>query len=518
MLIPPAQPDVLGFLRRSARVAPLRMAVAHPGGSISYVQLQARVDALANTLRTLLGTARREPVAVVIEHDPEVPELYLGVMAAGHAVVPISSRLPDEAIARIVAKAGARIGILAPSIAARRAAIASVAADARWMVYGGDAVMKPLPEREVSLPDGTAMVCFTSGTTGEPKGVVLTHLNLVVHGLTAATVYRHSGDNVIVNPMPLAHFAGASRVILATVNAGGHVILPGFQPEQLCRAIEQWQGTHAMIVPTMAADLLTCDMERHDLSSLHTLVYGTAPMPLAAARQLATRMSCGLINGYGLTESSALATALEPEDHRRALAENDEALLGSIGHAAPGVELRVLDRDLKDVGIGGVGQIALRGLKISPGYLDNPRETAAKFVTGGWLLTGDQGKLLPDDNVTLLGRLDDMIISGGLNVQPGEVEREAVLISGLAQCAAFGVASERWGQEVRLAVVAAPGARLEAEAIRQFLRTRLDPYKVPKQIHLVDALPRTSVGKVQRFRLAEQWGDGGLANPRKNEA
>lgn len=501
-------PDVLAFLRRSARVAPTALAVASPDGALDYSQLLARVETLAGQLRSALGSGRREPVVVVAEHDPAVPELYFGVMASGHAVVPLSSRLPDEAIARIVSRSGARIGILSPSVAGRLKSVAATADTARWIAYGDDPgrVSLPDPEQAIDLPAGTAMVCFTSGTTGEPKGVILTHLNLVVHGLTASLVYRVMGRNVHVTPLPLAHFAGASRVIIATVNAGAHVILPGFDSRELFAAIARWKGTHVVVVPTMVGDLLAIEPERFDLSSLTTMVCGTAPLPMPAARQLVSRMQCGIVNGYGLTESSALATSLGPEAHKRAVAEGNEELLGSIGQAAPGVELRILGKDYLEVPHGDVGQIAMRGLKISPGYLNNPAENAAKFLPDGWLLTGDQGRLLPGDNVALLGRLDDMIISGGLNVQPGEIEREAALVPGLAQCAAFGVRSQRWGQEVRLAVVAAAGTQLESEAVRQFLRTRLDPYKVPKQVHIMVDLPRTAVGKVQRFRLAEQWG------------
>ena len=500
--------DVVALLRRSARIAPDALAVAAPGYSINYAELLARVESVAAMLRDALGSGRCEPVAVVTEHDPAVPELYLGVMAAGHAVVPLSARLPDEAIARVVARSGTRLGILSPTVAGRLRAISGVADTAAWRAYGSALSNPVVPQRIVDLPAGTAMVCFTSGTTGEPKGVILTHLNLVIHGLTSANVYRVFGRNVTVNPMPLAHLAGASRVIIAIVNAGAHVILPGFEPDLLCTSIARWGGTHVMVVPTMVSDLLAGDFGRHDLSSLHTLVCGTAPLPMPVARELVTRMKCGVINGYGLTESSALATSLGPEAHTRAVAEGNEELLGSIGQAAPGVELRIIDSDRRALPVGAVGQIALRGLKISPGYLNNPLETAAKFTQDGWLLTGDQGKLLPDDNVQLLGRLDDMIISGGINVQPGEVEREAAFVEGLSQCAAFGVSSERWGQEVRLAVVPRSGAQLDAEAIRKFLRTRLDPYKVPKQVHIMKELPRTAVGKVQRFRLAEEWGPG----------
>ncbi|MBM3346311.1 MAG: long-chain fatty acid--CoA ligase, partial [Betaproteobacteria bacterium] len=165
--------DVIAFLRRASRIAPGALAVASPDGTLNYAQLSARVDALAGFLRNALGTARREPVAVVAEHDPTVPELYLGVMAAGHAVVPLSARLPDEALARVVSNSGSRMGILSPSVAARLKSVAATADTARWIAYGKDPGRCVPPDRAMNLPAGTAMICFTSGTTGEPKGVIL---------------------------------------------------------------------------------------------------------------------------------------------------------------------------------------------------------------------------------------------------------------------------------------------------------------------------------------------------------
>jgi acyl-CoA synthetase (AMP-forming)/AMP-acid ligase II len=253
----------------------------------------------------------------------------------------------------------------------------------------------------------------------------------------------------------------------------------------------------------MAASLLEAEPEQFNLGSLETLIYGTSPMPMAVARDLVGRMSCGLINGYGLTESAGLATALDAVSHRQAVENNDDDTLGSVGQPVPGVELRLLDEHRNDVDPGQAGEIALRGMKVSQGYLSNPRATAEKHLPDGWILTGDEGRLTANSNLTLLGRLDDMIITGGLNVQPREVEIEASLYEGVAECAGFGVPSERWGEELHLAVASAPGTVVEADALRTFLRGRVDAYKVPKKIHLVDQLPRSSLGKIQRRQLAQ---------------
>jgi long-chain acyl-CoA synthetase len=491
-----------GLLRRASRLAPATIAVAWPGGELTYRQLAERAASVAALLPP--ATDGPESIGVVAEHDATVPEMYFGVLAAGHAVVPISARLPEHAVAKIAAAAGIRVGLIAPSAARRRASLAETADATRWLVHGEGERPASLPTERRTLPAGTAMVAFTSGTTGEPKGVILTHANLTIHALTSAAVLGLGTPNVHVNPMPLAHFTGASRVIIAAVNGGTHVILPGFDPAAVYEAVAAWRATHMAIVPTMAIDLLAADPDRFDLRSLQTLVYGAAPMPMAVARELAQRLRCELFNGYGLTESCAMATALDGQAHRDAIAAGDEQRLGSVGRAVPGMEVSIVGDDHRELASGEVGQIALRGLKVSPGYLGRPEATAERFLPDGWMLTGDQGHLSAAGDLTLAGRIDEMIISGGINVQPGEIEVEALVHDGVASCAAFGVASERWGQELHLAVVVADGARVSPEDLRSFLAGRLDRYKVPKVVHFLEELPYTSVGKLQRATLASR--------------
>lgn len=493
-------PNVVSFLRRSARIAPHRPAVAYPNGEVSYSVLLSRVESFAAALpHSELG----EAIGIVTEHDVTTPELYLGVMASGNAVVPLSSRLPDAAIADIADAAGIRLIVVAPTESTRRAGVAAACAATEVAVYGDDLAGVRLPSHISPVGADIAMVSFTSGTTGSPKGVLLTHTNLIVHGLTAAHTYDFEAHNVAVNAMPLAHFAGASRVILGIVEAGTHVILPRFVPADLLAAAEQWRATHTMVVPTMVADLLDAGAEKYDLSRL-TLIYGAAPMPMPVAAELVQRLKCKLVNGYGLTESSALATALGPQAHRHAVEQGDLELLASVGHAVAGVEVKVIDADGRTLGAGEPGEIALRGAKVSPGYLNNPAQTAKRFVDG-WLHSGDRGRMLAGDNIQLLGRLDDLIITGGMNVQPEEIETQMHAFDGIAECAVFPVASERWGQEVRMAVVTTGRDAVDVDDVRRYLLTRLDQFKVPKQIHIVDQLPKTSVGKVRRRALSDQF-------------
>jgi acyl-CoA synthetase (AMP-forming)/AMP-acid ligase II len=504
--------DVTSFLRRSARVAPLGVAVASPDGEQTYAELMAQVDELARSLPP--SDQGPEPIAVVTGNDPITPCLYLAVIAAGHAVVPLSSRLPHHVIARIAETAGIRLGLLSPSAADQLGSLTATADNTRWVIYGWDPRDTSLPAKRAEVPSGTAMVPFTSGTTGEPKGVILTHTNLIANALTAGYMFGVNSPNCHVNPVPLAHFTGASRVILAVLNAGTHVVLPEFDPGLVFESVARWAGTHLTIAPTMAASLLEAEPEQFNLTSLETLIYGTSPMPMPVARDLVKRMSCGLINGYGLTESAGLATALNAASHRQAVENNDDDTLGSVGQPVPGVELRLLDEHQNEVGPGQAGEVALRGLKVSPGYLSNPQATAEKHLPGGWILTGDEGLLTTKSNLRLLGRLDDMIITGGLNVQPREVEIEASLYEGVAECAGFGVPSKRWGEELHLAVASAPGVAVDTDALRMFLRGRVDAYKVPKQIHLVDQLPLSSLGKIQRRQLAQDLDVSSVESPK----
>ncbi len=494
--------NAASFLRRSAHSVPSAVAVIHPDGHSTYAQLLAASVRLAEKLPTRVD--RPEPLRVMTEHDPVAPEVYFGILMAGHAIVPVSARLPDSAVARIARSVGALIGLVTPGHVNRLAGLANASAGTRWYESRSGESFVGQTSDGSQRPVGTAMVAYTSGTTGEPKGVLVSHANLLANGITAALVFGIGLINCHINPLPLAHFAGASRVLLAAVNGGSHVVLPGFDPKAVFDAIDRYDGTHLTVSPSMARELLAAEPERFRLGSLETMVYGTAPMSHTVASELQSRLKCGLINGYGLTESTGLVTALDAASHRRAAAEDDEELLSSVGRPVPGVELRIVDDALRDVPNGEHGEILVRGIKVTSGYLDNPEATAERYLPDGWLRTGDQGRFTDEMYVRLDGRIDEMIITGGINVQPLEIEREALRFTGVDSCAAFGVPSEQWGQEVTLAVVLDEGSTVLPEELREFLRGRIDRYKVPKAIHIVDHLPRSSLGKIQRSELSRR--------------
>lgn len=510
-LAPGATSRVTSLLHRAALQRPESTAVVGPALHLTYAELERRALEVAALLgRAGLDAARPEPVGALVEHDPETPQIYLGIMAAGHAVVPLSNRLPAHSLAKIARAAQLRLVLVGPQAQERIGELAAHCPEVAWVRHDGAGAPARLASEAAVLPPGIAMVPYTSGTTGDPKGVLVTHLNLIVHAVTSAFVLGldDGGSDVHVNPMPLAHFTGASRVVIALASAGAHVIMPGFDADAVLAAIAEHRGTHIAIVPTMAADLLAAGPTDFELSSLRTLVYGAAPMPMEVARELLVNFDCELINGYGLTESTAMATALDGAAHRLALSSGDDELLASVGRAVPGMEVRIVDPDGDEVPSGSNGQIALKGPKVTAGYFNSPAETSAKYLPSGWLLTGDEGSLSDRGDLTLKGRIDDTIISGGLNIQPAEVEKEVLELSGVSACVAFPVPSRRWGQELHLAVVQSGNGGVDAQELRASLALRLDRFKIPKSVLIVDSLPYTATGKLRRGEMARHFGSG----------
>lgn len=504
------QNPLAGMLARAVEQQPSRMAVAHEDGVLTYAQLGTRAASLAKVILRRLKpdpSRAREAVIVLTEHDAHTPELYWGVILSGQTLVPVSSRLPDTAIASIAAQCGARLGLIAPDSRSRLAGLTSSTTQTRWISHPdfSSPANVPLPPRAaVQIPADIAMMSFTSGTTGKPKGVLLTERNLVATALAGADAFSLDDGNRQVNPLPLAHFSGASRVITSVANCGTQIILPEFDSRRVLQAIQKWEATHITVVPSMVPHLLDLDVESYNISSLQTLTYGTAPMAIPIIEELHHRLACGLVNGYGLTEAAGVVATLGPDAHVASVSTSDAERLSSVGRPVLGVEVSLMDEDGSPASTCREGQIAVRGPKVSPGYLIGG-DVRTEHLTGGWLPTGDLGRLTETGDLIILGRADDLIISGGLNVQPREIESAASMVTGVSACAAFGVASDRWGQEVHIAVVPKPGSDFTTAAFLAQLRTTLDPYKIPKAVHIVTDLPRSNVGKIDRRGMSAHY-------------
>jgi len=442
---------VEAFHRTAAR-DPGRPALEVGGVAVTHGELDARAGRLGGWLRDR-GVEAGDRVLVAGASSVALVAAYLGVLRAGAAMVPADPGSTRAELEHLVADSGAAAALTDPDVREKLPSLRVVAAL-------GDAFdAEPLPADGGSAGD-LAMVAHTSGTTGRPKGVALTHANLLASLRAAMRAWRWTEDDVLVHALPLSHQHGLSGAQMGLLAGSRAVLLERFDPERLCRAIEDAAATVVFAVPAMYERLLAWEgLDGAALGSVRLWVSGSAPL------------------SPGLAE------------RRRA---------GSVGFLLPGLELALADGDGD-----GDGEILLRGPQVFGGYWQDDEATGEAFTDDGWFRTGDVGRLDPDDgSLAITGRLKEMILSGGLNVSPREVELVLEEHPAVRQAAVVGRPSERWGEEVVAFVVPEQG-EVEADELVAHARERLSAHKVPKQIFGVEALPAGDTGKVRRAELVE---------------
>jgi fatty-acyl-CoA synthase len=477
-----------------------RVAVGPMVGGVSF----ARLGCLARRAGTLLGEAPGGNVVVVDENTLAVPVALFGSAIAGKPFVPVNYRLADDRLARIVERAAPAVVIAGPGVAARLAGIDGIEVierdDFLRAVEADD-----LPESDGwgCDPEAAAVLLFTSGTTGEPKAAVLRHRNLAAYVVTSLEFGGAAVDEAAVVSVPPYHIAAVSSVLSNTYTGRRVVQLPAFDPEAWVRTVRSESATHAMVVPTMLARILdVVEADGGGLPSLRSLAYGGGPMPRAVVER-ALRLLDGveMVNAYGLTETSSTIAVLGPDDHRVAFASDDpvvRARLGSVGRPLPGVELQVR-RPLGDAAPPGeVGEIWVRGDQVSGEYLG--REGT---VVDGWFNTRDAGRLDVDGFLFVEGRLDDVIVRGGENLSPGEIESVLSEHPAVAAAAVVGIPDDEWGERVVAAVVLHPGAVVEEDALRLHVRATLRSARTPERIQVCEELPFNEMGKLLRRELRD---------------
>jgi long-chain acyl-CoA synthetase len=363
-----------------------------------------------------------------------------------------------------------------------------------------DAAAAADPERPVAAGD-IAYLLYSSGTTGLPKGVALTHENLAHSALMAAQGFRMDSGTVHMCAGPQFHIAGAGTGLMAMFPGGRTIVIADPTPDNLIATIARERVTHAFLVPALIQVILDSPARAgHDLTSLQQVSYGAAPMTEALLRRAMDQLGCTFLGVYGMTETAGTVTTLVPEDHEPA--GERSALLRSVGRPLPWVELRVADTGTgAEVAPDELGEIWVRSRQVTPGYWRQPENTAATITAEGWLRTGDGAYRDADGYVYLKDRIKDMIISGGENVYPAEVENALADHPDISEVAVIGVPHERWGETVKAVVVLRPGAVGDAEAIRAFAKERIASYKCPTSVDFVDALPRNPSGKVLKKDL-----------------
>ena len=449
------------------------------------------------------GIGRGDRVACLTKHTAECVALVLAACRLGAVCMPVSWRLSPSEIQYIVEDGRARF-MMADAAFAPGVPVSLVTEEFdAWA-----SAFKPLRCTADPAPDDTALQLYSSGTTGLPKGVELTHRNLAAGMMTAvpdAIGYRGAPD-VMLNVLPTYHIAGVGVGLLTATRGGASVLYPDFDPAQAVAAISEHGITHAFLVPAMIQFMLQAPgADRADYSSLKGISYGASPISDKVLVEALRTFKCDLIQVYGLTETTGAITMLPPVDH-----DPDgpkKHLLRSAGKPIEGVELRVVDpASGEDCAEGKVGEVWVRSAQNMKGYWGNDRATAAAFVDT-WFRSGDAG-YLQDGYLFLHDRIKDMIISGGENIYPAEVENALMQHPALADGAVIGVPDDDWGEAVKACVVLKPGAKLTEAEIIEFMRSRIAHFKCPKSVDFLESIPRNPTGKILKRVLREPYWRG----------
>jgi long-chain acyl-CoA synthetase len=507
---------VADVIRRAAQARPSVVALRHGEREITYAELDARSNQLAQALLAGgIGAGAR--IAYLGRSAPEVIELLGAVSKIGAVIVPLNWRLSPRELAGVLDNAEA------PLLIADTAYLET----ARGLVSGAD---RPLVLKVVGedgpdayeawiaghdavdpggrgAPGDIVVQMYTSGTTGVPKGVLSTHRNMAAAAATSAR-WGFDAAAISLTPLPLFHIGGIGWVYCGLWHATTTILVSEFEPEAVLDMLERHSVTNPIFVPTMLQMLTAVPgAAGRDYSALRSIVYGASPITTTALRATLATFGSHLIGLYGLTETTGAVVHLDGDDHD---ADGPrQHLLRSAGRPYEWVELRVVDPETgEDRPAGSVGEVWMRAPNVMAGYFHRPQETAAALTPDGWLRTGDGGYLDDEGYLFLTDRVKDMIVSGGENVYPIEVEEVLSQHPAVADVTVIGVPDERWGEAVRALVIRHPGAEVDAATLVAFARERLAGYKLPRAVEFVEDFPRTPTGKVLKRELRERYAAG----------
>lgn len=512
----------LEFKRRAVQLFGSKVGIVDGDRRFTYAVFGERVNRLANALLER-DLARGDRVAYLAYNSYPLFEGYFGVLEAGGILLPLNVRLVAEEIAYILNDASAAVlcadrdfaavvDEIWPALERKPALIwlTDVPAGRTEPLYD-DALESACPASPPTLEvdeNGVAELFYTSGTTGFPKGVMLTHRNLYLHALSSLIALQGTDRDVFLHTIPLFHVNGWGTPQTLTAVGGRHVMLRKFEAGEALRLIEAERVTRFLAVPTMLNMILNHPgVGRYDLSSLQLVNTGGAPTPPEMVRRAESTLGCRVISGYGLSETTPVLTLACDKAHLADTSDDDRIRRqASTGMPLIGVDLRIVDEEDRELPWDDrrVGEIVVRSNVVMKGYWNDPAATDA-VIRDGWFHTGDMAVVDPEGYVLIVDRKKDLIISGGENISSAEIEKALYEHPAVLESAVIAVPDERWGEVPKAIVALRDGAAASAEELIEFCRRRLASFKVPKSVEFVDSLPKGGTGKILKRRLREKY-------------
>jgi acyl-CoA synthetase (AMP-forming)/AMP-acid ligase II len=512
------------FLSIANAICPERDCIVFEGRRWTYAQINERVNHLANALAKL-GIKKGDRIGILHVNCNQYIETYFAVAKLGAIFVPLNFRAKADELTYMIANAEAKslfvgsryldvVNTMLPQLPTIKQCILIDSNNEGKMYYedflgsaSSDEFMGEIGDEDITI------LIYTAGTTGRPKGVPLRHSAFGTYVLDNVNPASPDIEERNLLTVPLYHVAGIQAMLAAIYGGRTLVLMRQFEVKEWLETVQQEKATRAMLVPTMLKRVIDDpDFSQYDLSSLKVITYGAAPMPFEVINKAIKVMPwVRFINAFGQTETASTITTLGPEDHIIEGTEEErekklKRLTSSIGKPLPDVEVRIVDEEGKALPPLEVGEILARGPRIMTGYWRDEQKTSQVITRDGWLRTGDMGWMDEEGYIYLAGRGDDMIIRGGENISPEEVENVVHSHPKVEEAAVIGIPDPEWGQEPRAIVVLKKGEAAAPEEIIEYCRSRLAGFKRPRSVVFLDALPRNQMGKVLRKKLREDYG------------
>jgi long-chain acyl-CoA synthetase len=463
----------------------------------------AMLDETSARVAALLKARGLEPgdrVGLMLPNVPYFPAIYYGILRAGGVVVPMNVLLKEREVNFYLGDSGAKLLFAWHDFADAAETGAADAGAECILVKPGEfeqLLLAQEPDRELAnrAGDDTAVILYTSGTTGKPKGAELTHDNLYRNcSMTSATLGEFSHEDVLLGALPLFHSFGQTCTMNSAVSVGATVtMIPRFDPEKALEMLSRDRVTVFLGVPTMYNAMLHAkNAETADASTLRLCMSGGAAIPVELIRGFEEKFDCVILEGYGLSETSPVASFNHPDRERKP---------GSIGTPIEGVEMQVWDEQGNEVPQGEVGEIVIRGHNVMKSYWERPEATAEAIDSDGWFRTGDMAKVDEDGYFFIVDRKKDLIIRGGYNVYPREVEEVLYEHPAIQEAAVVGIPDDALGEEVGAVVVLKEGGSLDAQEVKAYVKEQVAAYKYPRKVWFVDELPKGPTGKILKREI-----------------